>query len=175
METFPEPEEEQVEPFYKQNMGMVLSAVAALVVLVVGGFLFASSGSEDTATDAGAADDDGDSENGDGNGSDESQEDEEEAISDDESLSAVAEDSSPRERTTTTTERPVGEVPLPSVIGADFDEALLDLFDFDVRIEREDEPSDDVPEGFIISTDPRPGELVSEQDTVLVIVSSGPE
>ena len=165
IESLPEPDE---EPFYK-NRWVVFAAIAFGILLIGGGILFASSGGDGAVTDA---TDQGDSESQD-DGDEEAMEDEEDSGSS--QLSAVAADSGPREIPTTTTTRPPGELPLPDVVGVEFNDALLELFDFDVRIEREDEPSDDVAEGVIISTDPEAGEMVSEEAVVLVIVSSGPE
>ena len=168
IESLPEPDE---EPFYK-NRWVVFAAIAFGILLIGGGILFASSGGDGAVTDA---TDQGDSESQD-DGDEEAMEDQEEAMEDEEDsgssqLSAVAADSGPREIPTTTTTRPPGELPLPDVVGVEFNDALLELFDFDVRIEREDEPSDDVTEGVIISTDPEAGEMVSEEEVVLVIVS----
>ena len=165
IESLPEPDE---EPFYK-NRWVVFAAIAFGILLIGGGILFASSSGDGAVTDA---TDQGDSESQD-DGDEEAMEDEEDSGSS--QLSAVAADSGPREIPTTTTTRPPGELPLPDVVGVEFNDALLELFDFDVRIEREDEPSDDVAEGAIISTDPEAGEMVSEEAVVLVIVSSGPE
>jgi len=74
---------------------------------------------------------------------------------------------------TTTTTVPPDAVPLPDVTSTEYNEAILILFDYDVRVERVEAADDDVAEGFVIATDPAPGEPVWPLRVVTVTVSSG--
>ena len=50
---------------------------------------------------------------------------------------------------------------------------LIEQYDLELAMP-EEEPSEDVPEGKIISTDPAEGETLHEGDTIKIVVSSGP-
>ncbi len=74
--------------------------------------------------------------------------------------------------TTTTTTIRSGR-PVPDVTGITVDDAILTIFDWGLRIERVDEPNDEIPRGFVVRTNPAPGTVVSPQSVVTIVVSSG--
>lgn len=77
--------------------------------------------------------------------------------------------------TTTTTPEIVNGRPVPEVTELEVNEAILELFDWDLRFERVDRPDADVPVGFVIETNPSPGTRVSAESTVTIVVSTGPD
>ena len=67
-------------------------------------------------------------------------------------------------------------IEVPNVAGKTAETAILQLTQAGFeRITTEDEPSDDVLEGFVIETNPAAGQTVPRDATIIVIVSSGPE
>jgi len=78
-----------------------------------------------------------------------------------------------------TTETPPATVatertlPMPDVSDTEFNDALLELYDYDLRVERVDSPSADVPAGFVIDTDPPTGSDIAPGDVIVVVVSAG--
>jgi serine/threonine-protein kinase len=64
-------------------------------------------------------------------------------------------------------------VQVPDVIGQTYDNGAKALTDEGLVPSRETEPSDTVPEGSIISTDPLAGEKVGKDQVITVVVSSG--
>jgi eukaryotic-like serine/threonine-protein kinase len=68
-----------------------------------------------------------------------------------------------------------GEAEVPDVIGLPVREAVAELRDAEFRFEEERQPSDQVPEGDVISTDPRPGEEARVGSIVTLVVSNGPK
>ena len=74
---------------------------------------------------------------------------------------------------TTTTTIPDGR-PLPDFAGQSIDDAILELFDRNLTVSRIDGPSNGVPIGQVIGTDPPAGTIVAPETNVVIIVSSGP-
>ena len=68
-----------------------------------------------------------------------------------------------------------GQAEVPDVIGLPLREAVADLRDADFRVEEEQQASDQVDKGDVISTDPRPGEEARVGSAVTVVVSRGPK
>jgi eukaryotic-like serine/threonine-protein kinase len=64
---------------------------------------------------------------------------------------------------------------LPSVIGEDVDSAAETLDRMGLKVKVEDEPSNTVEANHIIRTEPAAGAQLFRDDTVTVVVSSGPE
>ncbi|MBT8212486.1 MAG: PASTA domain-containing protein, partial [Acidimicrobiia bacterium] len=69
----------------------------------------------------------------------------------------------------------VAEITVPEVIGMDADSAFDAIQDADLRITRTIEPSETVPAGIVISTQPEPGVAVEARSIVRVVVSGGAE
>ncbi len=65
-------------------------------------------------------------------------------------------------------------VKVPSVIGKTFEDAQSALRARGLTASRKEESSESVQAGYVISTDPEPGEEIATGSTVTVIVSSGP-
>lgn len=65
-------------------------------------------------------------------------------------------------------------VKIPSVIGKTFEEAQSALRARGLSATRQEQSSDTVQAGYVINTDPEPGEEIATGSTVTVIVSSGP-
>lgn len=65
-------------------------------------------------------------------------------------------------------------VKVPSVIGKTFEDAQSALRARGLSASRKEESSETVQAGYVISTDPEPGEEIATGSTVTVIVSSGP-
>ncbi len=65
-------------------------------------------------------------------------------------------------------------VTVPDVAGADQVTATQTLADAGLRVAKATRPSDTVPSGDVITTDPAPGTPVRPGDTVTIVVSSGP-
>jgi len=76
--------------------------------------------------------------------------------------------------TTTPARIPAGSFRIPDTTGMEYNAALIELLEFDLRVERVDVVDDDVPEGIVIRTEPAAGEVLSDGGVVAVIVSSGP-
>lgn len=66
-------------------------------------------------------------------------------------------------------------IPVPNVVGLQYDEGGQILVDAELQPDPVTEVSDSVPEGEIISTDPAAGITVSPGQVVTVIVSAGPQ
>ncbi|HEX5614231.1 MAG TPA: Stk1 family PASTA domain-containing Ser/Thr kinase [Acidimicrobiia bacterium] len=66
------------------------------------------------------------------------------------------------------------EVRVPNVLNLSRDAAIAQLSDANLVADPRNEPSDTVPAGNVIRTDPAPNALVREGDTIVVFVSSGP-
>lgn len=54
-------------------------------------------------------------------------------------------------------------------------EALTQLEDLDLDVQQIDRPDDEVPAGYVISTDPEGGTQVNVGDTITLFISTGPE
>ncbi len=65
-------------------------------------------------------------------------------------------------------------VTVPDVAGADQVTATQTLADAGLRVDKTTRPSDTVPAGDVITTDPAPGTPVRRGDRVTIVVSSGP-
>ncbi len=68
-----------------------------------------------------------------------------------------------------------GETEVPDVVGLPLREAVAELREADFTAEEERQASDQVDEGDVISTDPRPGEEARIGSAVTIVVSSGPK
>ena len=66
-------------------------------------------------------------------------------------------------------------VTVPSVAGKSYDEAVSLLEDVGLRVDREEQYSDSVSSGNVISSSPSSGEEVEEGSTVTLVVSKGAE
>ncbi len=64
---------------------------------------------------------------------------------------------------------------VPNVAGMDDVDAAVAITNARLLVERLDEPSEAVPEGVVIRTEPQAGSQLAEGSQVLVYVSSGPE
>jgi len=91
-----------------------------------------------------------------------------------ESLANPVETTTTTTTTTTTSTIPTDALKMPDVIGLEYNEALLVIFDYDVTVDRLDTPSSEMPAGHVISTSPEPGDIVTESAIVRITVSSGP-
>ncbi|MBT8198340.1 MAG: Stk1 family PASTA domain-containing Ser/Thr kinase [Acidimicrobiia bacterium] len=69
----------------------------------------------------------------------------------------------------------VAEITVPDVVGMDADSAFDAIQDADLRITRTIEPSETVPAGIVISTQPEAGVAVDARSIVRVVVSGGAE
>ncbi len=69
----------------------------------------------------------------------------------------------------------VEAVPVPNVLNQDATAASNTLGQADFTVQLIDQPSDDVPEGRVITTDPPPNALAPKGSQVKVFVSTGPE
>jgi len=77
--------------------------------------------------------------------------------------------------TTTTTSIPPGSFRLPETTGMEYNAALVELLDFNLRVERVERADDNVAKGVVIETQPAGGDVLTGGSLVAVIVSSGPE
>ncbi len=66
-------------------------------------------------------------------------------------------------------------IPVPEVVGLEYEEGAQILLDADLRPQPSSEVSADIPEGQIISTDPPAGITVAPGQVIIVVVSAGPE
>lgn len=66
-------------------------------------------------------------------------------------------------------------IPVPEIVGLEYEEGAQILLDADLRPQPSNEVSASVPEGEIISTDPPAGITVAPGQVVIVVVSAGPE
>lgn len=66
-------------------------------------------------------------------------------------------------------------IAVPDVVGQVSDDAIATLDDAGFTTSSEEQPSDDVEEGLVISTNPRAGTEVAPGSEVVVVVSTGPE
>jgi len=66
---------------------------------------------------------------------------------------------------------------MPSVVGSDFQEAKVQLtnLNMDLEFQKSEKYSDKYEEGEVISTTPAAGEALKKGNTVLLVVSKGPE
>ena len=69
----------------------------------------------------------------------------------------------------------VEEVDMPNVVGQPAEQAQQALTDAGFKVEVTDQPSEDVPEGQVVSQAPQAGVPVAKGSTVRLVVSSGPE
>ncbi len=67
------------------------------------------------------------------------------------------------------------DVPVPDVINQPYTTAYEKIKDAGLNSEKEEQPSSEVEEGHVIKQTPTPGTAVKENQTVKLIVSSGPE
>ncbi|HAM82197.1 Stk1 family PASTA domain-containing Ser/Thr kinase [Ornithinibacillus bavariensis] len=67
------------------------------------------------------------------------------------------------------------DVKIPDVIGWEFSEAEEELELNKLKVAKEEVISNDVEEGLVVRTDPRPGRTVKEDSTITVFVSKGKE
>ncbi|SHF50405.1 Stk1 family PASTA domain-containing Ser/Thr kinase [Ornithinibacillus halophilus] len=67
------------------------------------------------------------------------------------------------------------EVTIPDVTEWEYDEALAELEQLNLEVIRETKFDEEIPEGYVIETDPRDGRTVVENSTVTVFVSDGKE
>ena len=68
----------------------------------------------------------------------------------------------------------VREAQVPDVLNRSYSEATLMLQNAGFKVDPQYASSDTVTEGYIISTDPAPGEPLAEGSTVFITISSGP-
>ncbi|HSL26234.1 MAG TPA: Stk1 family PASTA domain-containing Ser/Thr kinase [Acidimicrobiia bacterium] len=66
------------------------------------------------------------------------------------------------------------EFALPDLANLEDNEAFQQLSDLGLRVVQQREASNEVPEGVVIRTEPAAGELVKPEDTITLIISSGP-
>ncbi len=66
-------------------------------------------------------------------------------------------------------------VEIPSLDGLDFTAASELLQNLGLRVRQQQQPSDAIPDGFVIRTDPPTGASVEEREFVTIVISSGPE
>jgi serine/threonine-protein kinase len=69
----------------------------------------------------------------------------------------------------------VEEIETPNVVGQPQQQAQQALTDAGLKVEVSEQPSDDVPEGQVISQAPQAGVAVAKGSTVRLVVSSGPQ
>ncbi|SIS37805.1 Stk1 family PASTA domain-containing Ser/Thr kinase [Salimicrobium flavidum] len=67
------------------------------------------------------------------------------------------------------------DVEVSDVTGMEYEDAYSTLRDLNLQVERETEYSDEVEEGYVISTDPSPGSITKEETQVTVVSSLGKE
>jgi eukaryotic-like serine/threonine-protein kinase len=67
------------------------------------------------------------------------------------------------------------DVKIPDIIGWEFSEAKEELELNKLKVKREEITSDEVEEGLVVKTDPRPGRTVKEESTITVFVREGKE
>ncbi|WP_026906069.1 Stk1 family PASTA domain-containing Ser/Thr kinase [Paucisalibacillus globulus] len=67
------------------------------------------------------------------------------------------------------------DVTIPDVIGYEYSEAKDELESIGLKVEREDIPSEEMEEGKVVKTDPKPERTVKEGQTVTVYISTGKE
>ena len=70
---------------------------------------------------------------------------------------------------------PIAQVEITNVADMDADEAESALIQQGLRVDRDEEYSEDVDEGKAIETDPSGGQRVNQDSVVKLLVSSGPE
>lgn len=67
------------------------------------------------------------------------------------------------------------DVEIPDVSNMEYEEAMAELQNLNLKTDRELTYSEDVEEGIVIETDPEAGSTVKEEDNVTIIVSQGKE
>ncbi|WP_164669053.1 Stk1 family PASTA domain-containing Ser/Thr kinase [Virgibacillus doumboii] len=67
------------------------------------------------------------------------------------------------------------DVEIPDVSSMEYEQAMAELQNLNLKTNRELEYSDDIEDGIVIKTDPEAGNTVKEEDTVTLIVSQGKE
>ncbi|UFU00983.1 Stk1 family PASTA domain-containing Ser/Thr kinase [Radiobacillus kanasensis] len=67
------------------------------------------------------------------------------------------------------------DVKIPDVAGKEYEEALRELNEKNLQVTREEINSDEVPEGYVVKTDPKAGMQVKEGSKVTVFTSQGQE
>ncbi|WP_047984928.1 Stk1 family PASTA domain-containing Ser/Thr kinase [Ornithinibacillus californiensis] len=65
------------------------------------------------------------------------------------------------------------DVTIPEIIDSEYEDAKEELELLNLKVERKDEPHEEIEEGKVIKTNPRPGRTVKEGHTVTVYVSEG--
>ncbi len=75
--------------------------------------------------------------------------------------------------TTTTTVPLVNGRPVPDVVGLDVNDAIIELFDWNLQFTRDDEASDTIPVGVVIRSEPEAGTQVESNSVIVIVVSSG--
>jgi serine/threonine-protein kinase len=70
---------------------------------------------------------------------------------------------------------PVEQVTVPNLEGRAFQDAFDELQARDLKVQQRREPSETVPEDFVIATEPAAGTQVDPETFVVVVISSGPE
>ena len=68
----------------------------------------------------------------------------------------------------------VREASVPNVVNKSYQEAVVELQNSGFKVERREAADESVTAEYVISTDPAPGESLSEVSTVFVTVSTGP-
>ncbi|MFC0301469.1 Stk1 family PASTA domain-containing Ser/Thr kinase [Virgibacillus soli] len=67
------------------------------------------------------------------------------------------------------------DVDVPDVIGEKYEDAVEELENLHLQVKMESVFSDEIAEGFVVKTDPKPGKTVKEQYVVTLFVSQGKE
>ncbi|HLR43210.1 MAG TPA: Stk1 family PASTA domain-containing Ser/Thr kinase [Pseudogracilibacillus sp.] len=67
------------------------------------------------------------------------------------------------------------DVEIPDLVELEYDEAKEILEELNVKVNKEITFSEEIPEGYVVKTDPKAGKKVKEQTTVDVYVSNGKE
>jgi beta-lactam-binding protein with PASTA domain/predicted Ser/Thr protein kinase len=68
----------------------------------------------------------------------------------------------------------VKDVPVPEVVGSEYEDAYDQLREIGLKVQREDQSSEEVDEGKVIAQDPDPDVKVKEGSPVTLTVSTGP-
>ena len=71
--------------------------------------------------------------------------------------------------------RGVESIPVPDVVTQNADQAQATLTDAGFRVETTEQPSEDVPEGAVVSQTPQAGVEAARNTVVRLVISSGPE